>query len=105
MASILSQEQRLFFYKKLLDEVCKDPRVHFGFCYYVPWTLVDMEGKYRTAYRRHIFSEELIKQELPELYAIKPAKRPYSMFWYPPTEAGWQTRINKLYKIIKTMEK
>lgn len=103
--SILSHEQRLFFYKKLLDEVCKDSRTHFGFCYYVPCALLDMEGKYRTAYNRHIMSEQLIKHELPELYAIKPQRCRYPNYWYSPTASGWQTRINKLYKIIKTMEK
>jgi hypothetical protein len=103
--SILSHEQRLFFYKKLLHEVCKDSRTHFGFCYYVPWTLVQLDGRYRTAYRKHLMAKDLIRIELPELYAIRPAKPLYYDFWYPNTPAGWQTRINKLCKIIKTMEK
>lgn len=103
--SILSHEQRLFFYERLLKEVCRDPRTQFGFCYYVPWTLLDMGGNYKKAYDNHLMAKHLICIELPELYAIKPVKSVYDQHWYATTSQGWQTRINKLYKIIKTMKR
>ena len=103
---ILKKKQRKEFYEELLDIVCKDHCVDFGFCYYIRWKLLEMPkyknilDAYRTFYNH---TEAVLHDEFPELYSIKPIRTHNADYWYPCTKKGWETRINKLYNVIQSM--
>lgn len=97
-------QRRLLVYKELLNVVCKDPRTHLGFCYYV----TELDSFYSVYNNSNYWqTEDLIRYELPELYALKP-KKTWSInsnYWYATNHPGWDRRISKLHKMIKKMEK
>ena len=99
----LSRTQRRICYIKLLDMVCKDSNTHFGFCYYVR-ELMYSKQTYRNKMFGYVMTEELIKNEFPELYSNKPNNLSVGdTYWFELNPEGWEKRIRKLNNIIQTM--
>jgi len=104
---ILNKQQRKQFYEELLDVVCKDDSVSAGFCYYIKWEVLEERPKYKKLLNlynlRYNSLEDFLRDELPELYDIKPNRSYDRFYWYATSRKGWATRINKLYNIIQSM--
>lgn len=92
----MKKKERLEFYKRLLEVVCKDPSVHRGLCHYI-YEITEKKGS-------AITSTEM-KRELPELWAKKPMRIMYFFqYWYPLTYKGWEQRIALLEEVIHELE-
>ena len=104
MEPALSKHNRLKVYKELLDIVCRDPKTHYGFCYYI-----DQAPSFVRTYLNSRFwmTIDVIKYELPELYSLKPARtwEINTGYWFAPNVPGWNRRIKLLWQMINKMEK
>lgn len=96
----LTPQQRLLVYKALLKEVCKDPSVVNGMCYYLCF-LLDGSKKMPSMWKcmggcdKMLFLDELRRK----------APRPQPVYWAPRTKEGWKTRIHWIEQSIIEVKK
>lgn len=92
----MTKRQRNSFYKKLLKEVCEDPYVGTGICYYLEYLHHKIYGYYPATWE--------IKNLFPELDKYKPKNKVWAFFWFPCTYKGWEKRIDIIIKCIEDTE-
>lgn len=74
-------------YKIILREICKDPSVEHGLCYYI-----------RNKFGYYVWDLEL---QFPELYSLKPYGKISGELWFPSTSKGWEKRIKLIERCIE----
>lgn len=94
----LTPEQRLLVYEKLLKDVCADPKVDYGMCYYL-FNLLDRCKKMPKKWSKLLGTEKM--RCLPELNKYKSS----SLYWAPRTAEGWETRIGWIEQAIIDVKK
>ena len=95
----LTAQQRLLVYEALLKEVCKDPAVEFGMCYYLSCLLdSSKELPYSWCFHGGVGKMEY----LPELNKYNNHIAP---FWAPKTAKVWETRIRWIEQAIIDVKK
>lgn len=96
---LLKPANRLKFYKRLLEVVCKDPRIECGYCHFIERVYhIEFGGDDTEIFWcGHIGN-------LPELLHYRPLYKFNSEFWFPRTAKGWEKRIAILEKVIFNME-
>ena len=99
----LTAKQRLLVYEALLKEVCKDPLVEYGMCYY----LINLLDESKEMHDDWAYMGGCYKMtHLPELNEYKEFYRElYFPFWAPRTITGWETRIRWIEQAIIDVKK
>lgn len=89
----MKKEERLSFYKRLLEHVQTTNCKGYGFCYaalqlgYEIYPLLDFQ------------------ELLPELFSYKPSDKGENDYWFTVDEEGWQKRVSILEEIISNLSK